>query len=138
MEDFDLLSMFARRSKLVNFNQTLSLYFWNIVRNSDEFNLEVLDSCITKFADFIKYWPIEYKQPFFNELTTFLDSGSSPTIPVLKLLTSIIADHNEREKIMMKHSNNNAAATDNYGNVPKWVSPEDQQPVEIATVLDKL
>lgn len=112
------------------------------MRDSDSFNQDVLDSCIENFTDMIKFYQIEYKEPFFKELSSFLAESSAPTIPVLKLITKVISDHNVREKIMKKSSSKyNNSSADNYGNVPKWVnagSSEEPDPVEILTVLDSM
>ena len=63
------------------------------------YSQELLDCCVTKFAEMIKYWSIGLKKPFFDQLATFMASSSAPTIPVVRLFQKIISDHKDREMI---------------------------------------
>ena len=64
MQDFDVLSEFGKYCKSESFKQELSEFFWRIIADSDQYNAELLQNCITKFADMVKYWTLEQKQPF--------------------------------------------------------------------------
>ena len=77
----------------------MSLYFWKIISDSDVYNEEVLDCCVSKFAEVIKFWSIGLKKPFFEHLVQFLKESSAPTVPVLKLFQKIVADHKDRERL---------------------------------------
>ena len=65
IEEFELLSMLGRRARLTNFGAKVSLYFWKIISASEPYNQELLDCCVNKFAEMIKYWSIGQKKPFF-------------------------------------------------------------------------
>lgn len=56
----------------------------------------MVDSCIKKFAEMIKYWPVAKKSPFIVSLAKELgneDRKDQPTIPLLQLLTKLIKEH---------------------------------------------
>ena len=114
------------------------MFFWRYISNSEAYNLEVVDSCVNKFADMIKYWAINHKQPFFAGLVLFLKNNSAgPTIPVLKLFQRLVVDHKDRERLMAKQSTTTSGI--NYGNAPsKWVEPVTTIPVEVRHVFDVL
>lgn len=97
----------------------------------------MLDCCVSKFAEVIKFWSIGLKKPFFEHLVQFLKESSAPTVPVLKLFQKIVADHKDRERL----SKNTAASNSgmNYGNVPKWVGTgESKDPIECHAVFDSI
>lgn len=97
-----MLSMLGRRCKLASFTNEVSLYFWSILSDSEAYSQEVVDCCITKFSDMIKYSSINTKKPLFQKFVQFMTESKAPTLPVLKLFTKIVDDHKERERISNK------------------------------------
>ena len=89
---------------MIDFSNQVSFYFWKIIQDSGPYNQELLDCCVTKFAEMIKYWSIGLKKPFFEQLATFMASSEAPTIPVLRLFQNIISDHKDREMISARAS----------------------------------
>ena len=85
IEEIDILNMLGRRSKVLNFENQISLFFWSIIKDSESYNQELLDCCVTKFADLIKYNSINLKKSFFEHLAVFMAESTAPTIPVLRL-----------------------------------------------------
>lgn len=55
IEEFDILSMLGRRCKLTSFLSQISFHFWRIISDSEAYNQEVLDCCVQKFAEMIKF-----------------------------------------------------------------------------------
>ena len=83
MQDFDVLSEFGKYCKSETFKQKLSEFFWRIIADSDNYNEELLKNCITKFADMVKYWTLEQKQPFFDRLPEQVNNTQSSVLPLL-------------------------------------------------------
>ena len=138
VEEFDILAMLGRRCKTPEFTNQVSIYFWRIISNSEDYSQEVLECCITKFAEMSKYWPIGPKKPFFDALVTSLKANVTPTVPMLQLFQKLVSDHKDRERITSKHSQMGQSRGVNYGNLPKWVSQEQQDPVECRHLFDEL
>ena len=63
----------------------MSEFFWRIIAESDQYNDELLQSCIAKFADMVKYWTLEQKRPYFDRLPDALKNTSNSVIPMLQL-----------------------------------------------------
>lgn len=135
IEEFDVLSMLGRICKLTDFSQKVSMYFWRIICDSDAYNQELLDQCVSKFSQMIKYSSIGIKKPFFLQLSEFLKNSTAPTIPVLRLFQKIISDHKDRERLANKKTTGSAGGI-NYGNVPKWAP--NSEPVEVQKVFEEL
>ena len=72
MEEFDALSSLGKFAKDMNFQQKTSDFFWRIIVDSDLHKEELIENCINKFSDMIKYWTMEKKEPYFNLLTVSL------------------------------------------------------------------
>jgi len=68
MQDFDVLSELGKYCKSESFKDKLSEFFWRIIADSEQYNDELLQNCISKFAEMIKYWTLEQKQPFLDRL----------------------------------------------------------------------
>ena len=137
-EDFDILSMLGRRAKTIVFQSQVSNYLWQIITNSADYDLELLDCCVTKFAEMIKYWTIGMKKPYFEQLSVFLSQSQAPTIPVLRFFQKMVSDHLDRERTQKSVSSSNNAGGINYGNVPKWVNSDAGVPVECRQVFDEI
>ena len=68
MQDFELLSEIGRYTQDTEFKNRLAEFFWRIIAESNDVNEELLENCITKFAEMIRYWTLEQKKPFFDRL----------------------------------------------------------------------
>jgi len=54
MEEFDALSGLGRHSKSAEFTAKTSEFFWRIISDSENLKAELVEICISKFADMIK------------------------------------------------------------------------------------
>ena len=138
IEEFDILAMLGRRCKTADFSSQVSDYFWQIIKDSEAYNQEALDCCVTKFAEMIKFKAIETKKPFFEHLTVFMAESTAPTIPVLRLFQKVVSDHKEKETVASRSNIGSGSTNINYGNVPKWVSTTSTDPVECRKVFDEI
>lgn len=59
MTDFNVLCELGKFGKHLELNQQVSEFFWRIICESDQYNDELLQACITKFGDMVKFWSIE-------------------------------------------------------------------------------
>ena len=96
MEEFDALSNLGKFAKSTDFQNRTSEFFLSIIVDSDAHKDELIENCIKKFADMIKYWPMEKKEPYFDKLAQNL-SGRSSSLPVLRLFKKAIADQKSKE-----------------------------------------
>ena len=58
MQDFNVLSELGKYGKNADLQVKVSEFFWKIITESDQYNDELLQSCITKFAEMVKYWTL--------------------------------------------------------------------------------
>lgn len=58
MQDFDVLSELGKYCKNVEFQAKVSEFFWKIISESDKYNDEVIQNCISKFSEMVKYWTL--------------------------------------------------------------------------------
>jgi len=68
MEEFEAIAQLGRFSKSFEFSRKTSEFFWRIITNSDEHKADLIENCINKFSDMIKYQQMEKKQPYFDNL----------------------------------------------------------------------
>ena len=68
MEEFDALQNMGKFSRSADFTIKTSEFFWNIITDSDEHKAELIENCINKFSEMVKYQQMEKKQPYFNKL----------------------------------------------------------------------
>ena len=92
MEEFDALSTLGRFSRSPEFQARTSDFFWRIIVDSDGHKQELLENCINKFADMIKFKLMDKKQPYFDKLVEQLRTGRSSAVPVIRLFKQIIKD----------------------------------------------
>ena len=92
MEEFDALSGLGRHSKSAEFTAKTSEFFWRIISDSDNLKSELVEICISKFADMIKLQTIEQKAPYFNNLVSSLKENRGSSVPVIRLFKKIIKD----------------------------------------------
>lgn len=96
MDEFDVLSSLGRFCRNNDFQNQISEFFLRIINNSDDYNSEVIEICINKFADMIKFHTLEKKMPYFNQLIGQLQNTQSSALPVIRLYTKIIKDQKSR------------------------------------------
>jgi hypothetical protein len=61
MDEFNCLSqlgMYAK-DKESGFQEKIVDFFWDIIVSSSTKNLELIESCTSKYRDVVKYWTIE-------------------------------------------------------------------------------
>ena len=90
MEEFDALAGLGRYSKSYEFTNKTGQFFWRIITDSDEHKGELIEVCINKFSDMIKYQSMEKKQPYFDMLVSQLSEGRSSAVPIIRLFKKII------------------------------------------------
>ena len=98
MQDFNVLSELGKYSKSANANLQVQVaeFFWKIIADSDLYNDELLQSCILKFAEMVKYWTLDQKRPYFDRLPEALKNTKNSVIPMLQLFKKLISDQKDR------------------------------------------
>ena len=98
LEEFNTLSELGKYSKVgsSDFQQKVSGFFWKLITEADQYKANLIENCITKFADMVKIWPLEKKMPFFNELTAQVKSTTNSSNAVLKLFERLMDDEDNR------------------------------------------
>lgn len=91
LEEITTLSSLGRGGSTGEYSKKIGDFFWKIITESDQHKADLVDNCISKVAEMVKYWSIKQKQPFFEQLTGTMTSGNA-VIPVLKLFISLISD----------------------------------------------
>ena len=76
MEEFDALQNMGRFSRSTEFQAKTGLFFWQIITNSDDHKAELIQNCISKFCEMIKFSSVESKRKYFDKLVTQLQSGN--------------------------------------------------------------
>jgi hypothetical protein len=74
----------------------LAEFFWKIIAESNEVNEELLENCITKFAEMIRYWTLDQKKPFFARLPEQMKKTEFAALPILNLFKKLITDEKGR------------------------------------------
>lgn len=115
MEEFDALSNLGKFAKSTDFQQRTSEFFWKIIVNSDDHKQELIDNCIKKFSDMIKYWTMEKKEHYFDKLTEHLKNTSSSAVPIIRLFKKIIADQKSKDNTYSSSSNQYNTTVVNHG-----------------------
>ena len=85
------LSELGKYSKDASFKRSVTDFFWEIICNADNYKEELVNNCITKFCEMVKYWDISIKHEFFIGLTKNLEQNKS-SISTLKLFKNLIKD----------------------------------------------
>jgi hypothetical protein len=98
MEEFSCLSELGKyaKDKDSSFQEKVASFFWDVIVNSGTKNLELVDSCIQKHRDMVKFWPLEQKMDMFVRLVKCIASRETPSLPCFKLLQGLIKDQSER------------------------------------------
>ena len=95
IEEFQCLSELGKNSKDPKFKSNVTDFFWDIICNSDNYKEELVNNCITKFCEMVKYWDMKSKHDFFVGLTKNLSLNKS-SIPSLKVFKGLIKDQKDR------------------------------------------
>ena len=93
----------------------MSEFFWEIVLQSDKYREELVENCIVKFAEMVRYWDLDRKKPFFFDLTRALGKEQS-IVPVLRLFTKLVRDQVDRVTAT-SYSNSSSSYVNSYSNV---------------------
>jgi hypothetical protein len=98
MEEFTCLSELGRYSKdqAAGFQGKVAEFFWDLILSRDTANLELIDNCIQKYRDMVRYWDLEKKLGMLARLQERLRDPETPSLPCLKLLKGLIQDQSER------------------------------------------
>lgn len=87
-------------------------FFWELIVSRDTKNLELVDNCIQKYRDMVRYWGLDKKQGMLLNLLKCISDPKTPSIPCLKLLQGLIKDQSERT---MSYSSNSAGTYPSSG-----------------------
>ena len=58
-DEFGCLSELGKYSLDVDFKNKVVSFFWSVVCQSDSYKDDIVTSCISKFAEMVKYWDIK-------------------------------------------------------------------------------
>jgi len=89
------LSELGKYSKDLTFKTRVTEFFWDIICDSDNYKEELVNNCINKFCEMVKFWDMRSKHDFFVGLAKNLAENRS-SIPTLKLFKGLIKDQKER------------------------------------------
>jgi hypothetical protein len=92
MEEFTCLSELGKyaKDKEANFQERVAQFFWGLVVSPDTKNTELLDNCIQKYRDMVRYWDLSRKQDMLKRLQEGVKDHKTPTLPTLKLMKGLI------------------------------------------------
>jgi len=96
LTEFDCLCELGKFCKSQEFQKQISDFFWGIVVDSEQYKEELVDNCTKKFSEMVKYWALEFKKPFFDQLVEHLKQTDKPALPLIRLFTQLISDQKER------------------------------------------
>ena len=66
--DFNCLCDMGKSAKSLEFLQKIVEFFWHIVVNSENYKEELVENCLSKFAEMVKYWSLDKKKVIFANL----------------------------------------------------------------------
>lgn len=78
------------------FSEKVADFFWDLVVTSSSTNVELLDSCISKYRELVRSWPLEKKLEVALKLVESIGNPDLQSIPCLKLFKGLIKDQSER------------------------------------------
>jgi hypothetical protein len=98
MEEFTCLSELGKypKDKEAGFQERVVEFFWELIVSKDTKNVELLDNCVQKYRDMVRYWDLKVKVDMFARLHACLQDSTSPSLPCLRLLKGLIQDQSER------------------------------------------
>lgn len=94
-EEFQCLSELGKHTTDPNFKSKVVKFFWDIVCESDQYKEDLVNNCISKFAEMVKYWDVKLKHNLFLDLGRNLQAHKS-SIPSIKLFKQLIKDQKDR------------------------------------------
>jgi hypothetical protein len=71
-------------------------FFWDVIVTSGSKNVGLLDSCISKYRELVRPWPLERKLEIALKLVESIEKPDVQSIPCLKLFKGLIKDQSER------------------------------------------
>ena len=92
LAEFDCLCDLGKVCRNTEFQAKVSDFFWHIIVNSESFRDDLVENSIKKFAEMVKYWPIDQKNPLLQQLVGQLGQYGQTSLPTLRLFTKIIKD----------------------------------------------
>jgi hypothetical protein len=94
MEEFTCLSELGKytKDKESGFQEKVAQFFWALIVSPDTRNTELIDNCVQKYRDMVRYWDLDQKRDMFVRLQACLRDPASPALPCLKLLKGLISD----------------------------------------------
>lgn len=66
LAEFDCLCDLGKVCRNTEFQAKVSDFFWHIIVNSESFRDDLVENSIKKFAEMVKYWPIDQKNPLLH------------------------------------------------------------------------
>ena len=119
MEEFDALQNMGKFSRSTEFQTKTSEFFWGIITASDEHKAELIQNCINKFCEMIKYQSIEKKQQYFDKLVAQFKTGAS-IVPVLRLFKKIVKDLKLSQIVAEKRAGQGNSTSQTYSTANGW------------------
>ena len=70
MEEFTCLSELGKWSKDKDstFQERVAEFFWALIVSPDTRNTELIENCVQKYKDMVRYWDLEKKRAMFKRL----------------------------------------------------------------------
>jgi len=70
MEEFTCLSELGKYSKDkdAGFQEKVAQFFWDLIVSRDTKNLELIDNCVQKYREMVRYWDLEKKEGMLTRL----------------------------------------------------------------------
>lgn len=101
VSEFECLCELGRYCKDEEFKNKVCNFFWDIISNSTGYNAEIIENCLNKFCEMVKYWEVKQKAMFFNKINDAMLKFDSPVIPILKLFKKLVEDQKEKTRYSM-------------------------------------
>ena len=73
----------------------MSGFFWKIICETESFNQDLLENCITRFSEMVKLWSVDLKKPLFEKLAEKLGNPVGSVIPLIQLFKRLVQDHKD-------------------------------------------
>ena len=104
------MSELGKYAKENEFKEQVTQYFWTIICNSETYKEDLVNNCITKFCEMVKYWDLKAKHDFFVGLSKNLAENKS-SIPSLKLFKGLLKDQKDKSSYQSNYSPSKQQAT---------------------------
>jgi len=90
--DFNCLCDMGKQAKTPEFLAKIVNFFWHIVMNSHQYKEDLVENCVSKFAEMVKSWTLDKKKGIFVNLVQHFTNNELAALPVLRLFTKMISD----------------------------------------------